>query len=221
MQVSKPEVISLPRAARVLVLAPHADDEVLGVGGALALHAERGDDVRVIVVFDGKLGLEPGSPESVRREEARAGGARLGVEHYEFWDYPEGHEPTEPEFAAAVERLARRIRDLAPGSIYAPWSGEAHRDHAVLARATIAALRSASFRGRALGFEVWTPCEPDGVLDIGSTWARKLAALAEHRSQLARTDLVALATTNATRAGRWLGPGRFGECFVELARPAP
>ncbi|MCH2105723.1 MAG: PIG-L family deacetylase, partial [Planctomycetes bacterium] len=42
----------LPRG-RVLVIAPHADDEVLGCGGTLTRHIERGDEVEVLVLTDG------------------------------------------------------------------------------------------------------------------------------------------------------------------------
>ena len=42
---------------RVLVLAAHPDDEVLGMGGTIAVHTDAGDDVRIVVVTDGsKLG---------------------------------------------------------------------------------------------------------------------------------------------------------------------
>ena len=46
-------------AARILCLAPHPDDEVLGCGGTLALAAARGARVHVAVVFDELQGLAP------------------------------------------------------------------------------------------------------------------------------------------------------------------
>ena len=39
--------------SRVLVLAAHPDDEVLGMGGTIAVHTDRGDEVRVVVLTDG------------------------------------------------------------------------------------------------------------------------------------------------------------------------
>lgn len=211
----EPAALELPRASRVLAFAPHADDDVLGAGGALALHTRRGARVRVVVAFDGKLGLEPAIDARVRREEALAGGAELGVSDYAFWNYPEGHEPAPAELEFAIERVVRELADFEPDVVYAPWSGDGHVDHRVLARVTHAALERARFAGRAFGYEVWSVCPADRVLDIGSVWLQKLAALARHRSQLARTDLAALALANARRAGRWFGHERFGEAFVE------
>jgi LmbE family N-acetylglucosaminyl deacetylase len=43
----------LPQAQRVLVLAPHPDDEIFGCGGALALYVQLGAQVDVVVVTDG------------------------------------------------------------------------------------------------------------------------------------------------------------------------
>lgn len=38
---------------RVLVIAPHPDDEVLGVGGTIAKYASRDDDTQVVIVIKG------------------------------------------------------------------------------------------------------------------------------------------------------------------------
>ena len=52
-----PRTLSEPPAAgRVLVVAPHPDDETLGVGGTLALHADRGDPVHALFVTTGVNG---------------------------------------------------------------------------------------------------------------------------------------------------------------------
>src|SRR5450830_2122469 len=67
---------------RVLVLAPHPDDEVFGCGGALADLLERGARVDVVLVTDGAAGArneeERGRIASVRREESRCALKALG-----------------------------------------------------------------------------------------------------------------------------------------------
>ena len=65
------------RMTRVLVLAAHPDDEVLGMGGTIAVHTDRGDEVRVVVVTDGSSTQYPGDAGDPRTEGGR-GAARSG-----------------------------------------------------------------------------------------------------------------------------------------------
>src|SRR6185436_9648761 len=113
----------------------------------------------------------------------------LGFERYEFLGYPEGHLPAPSELATAARALAERVRALAPEIVYAPWIGEQHVDHHVLARAVRLALALAGFRGSAWGYEVWTPLVPTLIVDVTRVFEQKLAALGEHESQLAYRDL--------------------------------
>src|SRR5882757_7184185 len=45
-----------PGRERVVVLAPHMDDETIGCGGTLALHAQRGAEITVVFMTDGRAG---------------------------------------------------------------------------------------------------------------------------------------------------------------------
>jgi N-acetylglucosamine malate deacetylase 1 len=217
-----PRALRAPPRGKVLVLAPHADDEVIGAGGTLALHVEAGDEVEVLVTFDGVQGLSPelrvSRGASVRREEARRAGAHLGLSRYEFWSYPEGHEVRGAELDAAVTRLAEHIASRSPAIVYAPWLGEHHLDHHVLSRAATAALARIDFRGEAWGYEVWTPLVPTCVIDVTRVWERKVAALREHASQLEHTDLLHRMGGLAAHRSVYLEPGaRYGEAFAPLA----
>ena len=58
---------------RMTVIAPHPDDEVIGAGGTLALHARQGDRVHVLVAFDGAAAL-PGVEGVVRLEVGKSVG---------------------------------------------------------------------------------------------------------------------------------------------------
>jgi len=220
-----PEALSRPAHGRVLLLAPHADDDVLGAGGTCALHAAQGDPVHVLVVYDGAVGdperhHEPGELRALRQREARAGGAHLGLDEYEFWGYPEGHLPTPAQLREGAERLARRVRELQVDTVYAPWVGEHHLDHHVLARSARLALALAGFRGRAWGYEVWTPLVATLVVDITSVFARKSAALREHGSQLAYRDILHKGLALSAQRAMYLAPeARHGEGFAPLGEP--
>src|SRR5262245_56829881 len=89
---AQPTPLAAPARARVLCFAPHPDDEAVGPGGTLCLHARQRDPVRVVIATDGVAGdPERRFPElgyaERRRAESRAGMARLGVHDLVFWGF--------------------------------------------------------------------------------------------------------------------------------------
>ena len=218
-----PKTLQKPAKGRVLMFAPHADDDVIGCGGTLAQHAEQGDAVRIVVAYDGRRGdskqlHEPEAYVAQRRAEALRAGAHLGLSDYEFWDYPEGHEPAPDQMLAAAKCVVAEIERQRPDLVYAPWVGEQHVDHHVLGRVVRLGLALAQFKGLAFGYEVWTPLVPTLIVNISGWYAAKQAALAEHVSQqaeIAHMDHKDLAIS-AQRA-MYLNPDDLhGEGFCEL-----
>lgn len=205
-----PRLVFEPPRGRALCLAPHPDDEILGCGGALALHRARGDAVRVVVAFDGALGLELGQDPALRRAESHSGGALLGLDDFVFLDAPEGHAPTHAELAAGAARLRAELERFAPDVVYLPWDDDEHVDHRTLAAAGTLAL--AGFAGQVWRYEVWSELEAEVVLDVGGVRARLREALACHASQLARGDVAARHTARL-RARGTLTPSGWGEAY--------
>ena len=178
---------------KVLVLAPHPDDEVLGCGGALCQHTAAGDRVVVVFLTSGELGLKHLPREEawrVREREARSAAKLLGLTSVEFLRGPDWG------LADAKTKIARQLRAVlqreAPELIYLPHPGDWHPDH----QATLPLLRAA-FTGvggktpELRAYEVWTPLpEFDQVIDITTLMPRKLRALRAHKSQLNGFDYV-------------------------------
>ncbi len=221
-----PATLERPARGRVLLLAPHPDDDVLGCGGTAALHAEQGDPVHVLVAFGGLEGdpderWDPREYAAIRRRETRAAGSHLGLSDYEFWDYPEGHLPSAVDLTSAARRLAGLIESLRPETIYAPWVGEYHVDHHALARAARLAIALAGFRGAAWGYEVWTPLVPTLIVDVTSVFERKRAALEEHRTQLAYRDIRRKGLALGAQRAMYLSSAALhGEGFAPLGGPS-
>ncbi len=125
-----------PGGQRVLVVAPHPDDEVAGCGGAIILHLRAGDQVTVLHVTDGRrsrsLGLGPEGVAHRRKDEARASLQALGVERWEWLGLPEG-DWTDHDLVAVLERLLTEVR---PQVIYLPSRVDFHPEHYQVARVT-------------------------------------------------------------------------------------
>ena len=178
-----PQRMDLSAARRVLVLAPHPDDETIGCGGALALLARAGVALHVVLVSDGSGagGLPPGAA-AVRQAEFIRALELLGVSSHALLGFPDGELSVSPDLLAAV---AQQVDAFAPDWIFCPHAGDLHRDHRVVAAAARqAALASPSVQ-RLCEYETWSPVQPSHVLDIGAVLATKLAALKQHETALA------------------------------------
>jgi N-acetylglucosamine malate deacetylase 1 len=220
-----PSTWAAPPRGRVLVLAPHADDEVIGCGGAIALHVEQGDPVAIAIATDGMRGDPEGRFAGVdyrelRRREASAAAAALGASPPEGWDLPDQGlrellERTPSPLVAAVASALDRVR---PAIVYGPPESDVHPDHYALGTALVAALalRPAATRPRAFAYEVWAHVVPTEVLDVSGAWDRKERALASYASQLAYNDyLHAVRGLNAARAIHLPG-ARYVEAFQAI-----
>ena len=215
--------LPLPRGP-VLVLAAHPGDELVGCGGTLALHVAQGDSVHVVIAFDGAGAAGRGARESLaarRRAECLAGGAHLGLFEYEFWDYPEGREPTPEELFFGARMLCGRLGELSPRTLYLPWAGELRHDQRVLAQGAQLALEMAACKLAVFGCEVWTPLPATRVVDISGVWEQKRAALREHRSLPGQRDLAHVALGNSAQRSAWLPtPALYAEAFAPFDAPA-
>jgi LmbE family N-acetylglucosaminyl deacetylase len=144
-------------AGRVVIVAPHPDDEVLGPGGLARIAADAGRGVVIVAVTDGGAS-HPGSPTLDPRQliAARLGErvtalARLGLHDAQVvrLELPDGG------VAGHEAQLRRSLTDLLePQDLcIATWSGDGHPDHEAVGRA---ADRASAERGAMLvQFPIW------------------------------------------------------------------
>ncbi len=185
-------------SGRVLVLAPHADDEVLASGGLIQVHVDRGDAVRVVYLTDGSRGgFRTEKDEeyvALREAEARAGLEVLGVRDCAFLAHPDRALSTAEELS---EQIAGEFRTFRPDVVLVPAPFEIHPDHLAAGMAVATAIDSvrtsaegAGFDPRILMVEIGAPHVANWILDIsgGELMDKKVRALGCHASQLADAD---------------------------------
>lgn len=205
------------RGERLLVLAPHPDDEVIACGGLIAQHLRERRVVRIVVMTDG---AEAGSRES-REEESRRGVARLGDDaEIEFLGFPDRGLSDD-----STERIREQLLAFRPDLILVPSPVEIHPDHVALARVFCELLQRDEMLfaelavARIAFYEVSSPLRPNAIVDITDVADSKYAAIAEHTSQVALRDYTAYARgLNAYRAMTLPPTARFAEAYhlVEL-----
>ncbi len=208
----------LPR--NVLVLGAHPDDEVIGIGGLLAFHAERGDAVRVVHATDGAAGDPEGRHENVvgiRRAEAAAAAAALGLGVPESLGFPDGG--LRDRFAELVTAVRALFRESRPALLYTFHGGEFHPDHRAVAEAACACREELEPGARILCFGVNQVPPFAALFEYGARLGKKEAALACFRSQLAYLDFATkvMQRDRAATVNVEIPEITHAECLLELA----
>jgi LmbE family N-acetylglucosaminyl deacetylase len=127
----------------VLVLAPHADDEVLGCGGVIRRHVLEGDVVTIAVMTNAARGAPELFGEAVIdviRAEARRAAARLGVRDIVFRDFPGPQLDQFPTYRLA-NAISELIGEYCTNTLYIPFQGDLHTDHGAVFKAALVAAR--------------------------------------------------------------------------------
>jgi LmbE family N-acetylglucosaminyl deacetylase len=197
-QALVPYAASTFSAQRVLVFAPHPDDEILGCGGALADLRGRGARVDVVLVTDGAAGAR--NPEereriaSARLEESRRALEALGGGTVHGAGIPD--RGAGDRLAEVEALLARWLIEAAPDLVFAPSPVEVHPDHRAVAYALLALARrragnpgaAALVRATVAFFELSQPFRPNFLFDLTPVLAQKEKAIAAFVSQAAERD---------------------------------
>ena len=125
---------------KVLVVAAHPDDEILGVGGTVANHVNDGDEVTVVVMCEGAgIRYDHERHDEIVRQ-ANQAASILGITDLVLKHLPDQQLDTLPlgEVIGEVEEL---VRDRRPETVYTHFGGDINRDHQVIAEAVLVATR--------------------------------------------------------------------------------
>lgn len=205
---------------RVAVLAPHADDETFGAGGALLRHVERGDQVEVVLFSDNVASVDGATVSeaekcAMREAEFISAMDTLGIEKRTMLRI--GNR----SFADSVypDYAFRALIEIQPDVLYLPSLFDNHHDHRMLNVWLLRTLRAyAAFRPLVRGYEVWTPLPATAVADITGYMEGKRAAMSCYASQITSIDYMHhIEGLNAYRAMTLGGRrARHAEAFLEL-----
>lgn len=126
---------------KVLVVAAHADDEVLGMGGTMARHSREGDEVTVYFMTDG-VGSRGASKAAVaaRADASTAASKVLGTKVIGNAGFPDNALDSVP-LLAVVKEIERVAALVGPDLVYTHFHGDLNVDHGLTCRAVLTALR--------------------------------------------------------------------------------
>lgn len=126
---------------RILVVAPHMDDEVLGTGGTICRHVDSGDQVGVIFLANRVYGHHFDERVCAREEEdASAAMEVLGYESVKFLRLRD--ERLSTQFEETIDLIEAAVAEIKPNVVYISHGGDPHQDHQSAFKACQIALRS-------------------------------------------------------------------------------
>ena len=129
--------------SNILIIAPHADDEVLGCGATMSKLAKQGHIVYVLVATNASVGApELFGPEIIRqvRSEALEAHKMLGVKETAFLEFPAPALDQYPRYKMANE-ISAVIKKFAVDTVFVPHRGDCHIDHAIIHECAMVACR--------------------------------------------------------------------------------
>ena len=188
---------------RILVVAAHPDDEVIGCGGTIARHVAEGAEVSVLIIAEGSTSRQDQRDRqrdelslSELAEAAHQANRCLGVHRLNLLDFPDNRMDG-VERLDVIKAIEREIKQWQPQTVYTHHSGDVNIDHRVIHDAVIAATRPQPGVGvhSLLFFEVassteWRPSasgmtfQPDWFVGISDYWQLKNKALEAYSSEM-------------------------------------
>jgi LmbE family N-acetylglucosaminyl deacetylase len=211
---------------RVLVVAPHPDDETLGVGGTIAKFAEQGHEVHVLMVSGHLPPLYSRESYEITVSEAKKAFDILGVSDSHFLEIPATMIGDRP-IHEVNGKFCQVVKEIKPHIVFCPYP-DRHVDHRLVFDSVMVATRPV---GIGKDIEIVAAYEtlsethwnaphiepnftPNWVVNISATIEKKLEALKSYQSQISEFPgprsleaVEALAKFRGTQAGFGFGEG--------------
>ena len=189
-KVLTPISLKAPFGKRVLVLAPHQDDEAIGCGGALLLQKASGYPVKIAFIQSGIPSEITSEDErnwlrSTREKEAINAAKVGGFEDPVFLRLDTLSVAT---LRTVVDSIAKLIDDVKPDVIFSPFMLDPDNDHTIVNLALAIVIESIGIDCKIFGYEVWSNCIANIGVAIDSVIEGKKEMLKCYESQNSSTD---------------------------------
>jgi LmbE family N-acetylglucosaminyl deacetylase len=185
---------------RILTVAAHPDDEILGCAGTIAKCCTSGDEAFTLILGEGATSRDEVREREKRAEEIRTlrqclerANAVLGVAEVFSLDFPDNRFDS-VDLLDIVKAVENVVSDVRPDVLYTHFSNDLNIDHCITNRAVLIATRPmmGSPVHEVYAFEVLSSTEwhypltfaPDVYVDIGASIDQKIAAMREYATEI-------------------------------------
>ena len=202
--------LSVSKEDKIMIIAPHPDDECIGCGGLLSLYPEK---CSVIVMTDGSHGninVKPEQERKIRKNQFINEMAQAGIKDYIWLGYPDGE-------LMSIKDCAENIKFEKYTKIFLPWRDDNHLDHTAAFIYSIDAIKKkCSYKVEVYEYEVHVPFhDVTHYLDITDVMQNKEKLIRCHKDQMKTLEydkqVNSLARYRACQMNK-------GDCFFETYR---
>ncbi|MGE4384596.1 MAG: PIG-L deacetylase family protein [Endomicrobiaceae bacterium] len=185
LKYSTPLEEKLP-AGKVLVIAPHQDDESIGCGGTIIKHTQNGGHLEVAFCTSDTI---------ERMNETKNATKILGSKINHFLQFPiRSLSSSNTELSKRFTELFARVR---PDIIFVPFLIDNHQDHVAISKALLKSYKQNKTDAIVYAYSVWTTLIPNLIVDVSDVWKEKTKAIDCYKTQTATRDYIKMALSIA------------------------
>lgn len=178
-------MLQIKESEKLLIVAPHPDDETIGCGGVLFLYGPQCD---VLLLTDGRKGIpehskltEPETAE-IRKNEFMKAMDMFNVHSYRMLNIPD----------AELTKHAKEVASIDLGeydAVFVPNRNERHPDHKAAYEIIRKLCKKQKAKAKLIEYEVWSPIiSANRFIDVSDIMDRKVDVLRNYASQTASID---------------------------------
>ncbi|WP_347272944.1 PIG-L deacetylase family protein [Candidatus Kuenenia sp.] len=185
---------------KVLIIAAHPDDEILGCGGTIARLVREGNEAYTLILGEGITSRDEKRDRAKRQKDVenlkvqiQKANKTIGVEKFFTFDFPDNRFDSVPllDIVKVIEDIKGKIK---PDTVFTHYQKDLNIDHQITYRAVLTASRPLPDETikEIYSFEVLSSTEwnyplsfsPDVFFDVSEAIDSKLKAMAEYKSEL-------------------------------------
>ncbi len=184
LKYSLPLEEKLP-AEKILVIAPHQDDESIGCGGTIAKHISQGGTAEIVFCTSDQNYERMTETEQA----AKVLGSKLNYFlQFEIRSLYQNIDKLSDRFITLFERANPEI-------IFLPFMIDNHQDHISISKAFLKAYKKKKTDCLIYAYSVWSTPVPNVIVDISNHWETKKKAIECYQTQIATRDYVTMAAS--------------------------
>jgi len=170
----RPIELPYPRHKKILVIAPHPDDDILGAGGTLMKAVDSGAKVDILYIANGNS-----QRAELIKDETRAVCRSINTTPH-FLDFQNGRIPLHDDQTNG--RILSLIRELAPDAIFITFLADDHDDHRRVNHLLFNILNGRKIAAEIWAYQIYSTIIPNVVVNITEKAKRKRELLGMWKS---------------------------------------